>query len=120
MDLIEFLGWVAFFYIAWQLLKSWIFVQGLKHRLAEAVEDELVLRQTEKQVGIVQFDHVEQGPHSVVLVYEHKTNQFLGQANTQEEAEAMLQNRYPTKGFVIVNEKATVKGTINAVDVKSV
>jgi hypothetical protein len=120
MDIIEIVGWACFIYLGWQLLKSWIFVQGLKHRIATAVEEELVLRQTEKQVGVVQFDHVEQGSHSVVLVYEHKTNQFLGQANTQEEAETMLQNRYPTKGFVIVNEKATVKGTINAVDAKSV
>ena len=115
MDIIEIVGWACFFYLGWQLLKSWIFVQGLKHRLAGAVEDELALRQTEKQVGVVQFDHVEQGSHSVVLIYEHKTNQFLGQANTQEEAEAMLQTRYPTKGFVVVNDKATVQRILDPV-----
>jgi len=120
MNLIEFIGWVAFFYIGWQLLKSWIFVQQLRHRIEDAIDQDLSADKTDRQVGVVQFDHVQQGPYITVLVYEHKTNQFLGQADTQEEAEAMLQNRYPKKNFVIVNNKATVKGTINAVDTKPI
>jgi len=115
MDIVEIIGWACFFYLAWQLLKSWIFVQGLKHRIAEAVEAEMIKQETEQQIGVVQFEHVEQDSYSVVLVYEHQTNRFLGQADTKEQAEAMLQNRYPKKNFVVVNEKATVKGTINAV-----
>jgi hypothetical protein len=120
MDIVEIVGWACFFYLAWQLLKSWIFVQGLKHRLAEAVEAEIIKQETEQQIGVVQFEHIEQDSYSVVLVYEHQTNRFLGQADTKEQAEAMLQNRYPKKNFVVVNEKATVKGTINAIDAKSV
>lgn len=120
MDFIEILGWACLFYLGWQLLKSWIFVQGLKHRIAEAVDAELEKQETAQKIGVVQFEHVEQGSYSVVLVYEHETNRFLGQADTQEAAESMLQNRYPKKSFVVVNEKATVKGTINAVDAKSV
>lgn len=115
MDLFETLGYVVFFYLIWQLLKSWIFVQGLKHRIAEAVDAELEKQETAQKVGVVQFEHVEQGPYSVVLVYEHETNRFLGQADTREAAESMLRNRYPKRSFVVVNEKATVKGTINAV-----
>lgn len=120
MNLMEFLGWIILFYLVWQLLKSWIFVQQLRHRIKDAIDQEVATERTKQQVGVVQFDHVEQGPYTTVLVYEHKTNQFLGQADTQEEAEAMLQTRYPTKGFVVVNEKATVNGTIEAVDAKSI
>jgi hypothetical protein len=120
MNLMEFIGWIVFFYLMWQLLKSWIFVQQLKHRIQDAAEEEIIKQETEQQIGVVQFEQVEQGSYSVVLVYEHKTNRFLGQADTKEQAESMLQNRYPKKNFVVVNEKATVKGTINAIDAKSI
>jgi hypothetical protein len=120
MDIVEIVGWACFCYLGWQLLKSWIFVQGLKHRIAEAVDAEIIKQENEQQIGVVQFEHIEQGSYSAVLVYEHQTNQFLGQADTKEQAETMLQNRYPKKNFVIVNEKATVKGTINAIDAKSI
>lgn len=120
MDIIEFLGWMAFFYIVWQLLKSWIFVQNLKQQIRGAIDEEIAAEHTKQQINIIQFEHVEQGSYKTVLVYEHETNRFLGQAETQAAAESMLQNRYPKKNFVIVNNKATVKGTINTVDTKPI
>jgi hypothetical protein len=107
MDLMEFIGWVCFFYLGWQLLKSWIFVQGLKHRLAEAVEEEIAVQKAEQQVLALRFEHVDENGHHVVLAY-GKNNRFLGQGLTEEDAAKNIQVYYPRHKIVIVNEKSTV------------
>ncbi len=103
----EFIGWVCFFYLGWQLLKSWIFVQGLKHRLAEAVEEEIAVQKAEQQVLALRFEHVDENGHHVVLAY-GKNNRFLGQGLTEEDAAKNIQVYYPRHKIVIVNEKSTV------------
>jgi hypothetical protein len=119
MDIVEFVGWVCFFYLSWQLLKSWIFVQNLKHRIAEAVETEIAVQEAEKQVLAMRFEHVEENGHQVVLAY-GKNNRFLGQGVTEEEAANNIQVYYPRHKIVIVNEKATITKILDPLDAKSV
>lgn len=119
MDFIEFLGWVVFFYIAWQLLKSWIFVQQLRQRVEDALDEAEAVRAAEKQVLALRFEHVEENGHKVVLAY-GKNNRFLGQGLTETEIEMHLQNRYPKHKLIIVNEKATIQRVLDPVDVKSI
>jgi hypothetical protein len=107
MNLIEFIGWVCFFYLGWQLLKSWIFVQGLKHRIAEAVEEEIAVQEAERQVLALRFEHVQENGHQVVLAY-GKNNRFLGQGLTEDDAANNIQVYYPRHKIVIVNEKSTI------------
>jgi hypothetical protein len=107
MDIVEIIGWACFFYLAWQLLKSWIFVQGLKHRIAEAVEEEIAVKEAEKQVLALRFEHVEENGHSVVLAY-GKNNRFLGQGSTEEDAAKKIQVYYPRHKIIIVNDKSTI------------
>ena len=114
MDIVEIVGWACFFYLSWQLLKSWIFVQGLKHRIAEAVEEEIAVKEAEKQVLAMRFEHVEENGHSVVLAY-GKNNRFLGQGLSEEDAANKIQVYYPTHKIVIVNEKATITKILDPV-----
>ena len=107
MDIIEIVGWACFVYLGWQLLKSWIFVQGLKHRLAEAVEEEIAVQKAEQQVLALRFEHVDENDHHVVLAY-GKNNRFLGQGLTEEDAAKNIQVYYPRHKIIIVNEKSTV------------
>jgi hypothetical protein len=119
MDIVEIIGWACFFYLGWQLLKSWIFVQDLKHRIAEAVEDQVALQEAEKQVLAMRFEHVEENGHKVVLAY-GKNNRFLGQGLTEEDAAKTIQVYYPRHKILIVNEKATITKVLDPLDVKSV
>ena len=119
MDIVEFVGYICFFFLMWQLLKSWIFVQGLKHRIAEAVEEEIAVQEAEKQVLALRFEHVEENGHSVVLAY-GKNNKFLGQGLTEEDAAKNIQVYYPRHKIVIVNEKATITKILDPIDIKSV
>jgi hypothetical protein len=107
MDLMEFIGWVCFFYLGWQLLKSWIFVQGLKHRIAETVEEEIAVKEAERQVLALRFELVEENGHQVVLAY-GKNNRFLGQGLNEDDATKNIQLYYPKHKIVIVNEKSTI------------
>ena len=107
MDIVEIIGWACFFYLGWQLLKSWIFVQGLKHRIAEAVEEEIAVKEAERQVLAMRFEHVEENGYKVVLAY-GKNNKFLGQGLTEEDAAKNIQVYYPRHKIVIVNDKSTV------------
>jgi hypothetical protein len=107
MDIVEIIGWACFFYLAWQLLKSWIFVQGLKHRIAEAVEEEIAVKEAEKQILALRFEHVEENGHQVVLAY-GKNNKFLGQGATEEDAAKNIQVYYPRHKIIIVNDKSTI------------
>jgi hypothetical protein len=119
MNFIEFLGWVCFFYLGWQLLKSWIFVQGLKQRIAEAVEEDIAVQEAERQVLALRFEHVEENEYQVVLAY-GKNNQFLGQGSTEDDAAKNIQIYYPTHQIVIVNEKATITKILDPLDAKSI
>jgi hypothetical protein len=119
MDLMEFIGWVCFFYLGWQLLKSWIFVQGLKHRIAEAVEEEIAIQDAERQVLALRFEHVDENGHQVVLAY-GKNNRFLGQGLTEDDAANNIQVYYPRHKILIVNEKATITKVLDPLDAKSI
>ena len=119
MDIVEIIGWTCFFYLGWQLLKSWIFVQNLKHRIAEAVEEEIAVKEAERQVLAMRFEHVEENGHQAVLAY-GKNNRFLGQGLTEEDAAKNIQVYYPRHKIVIVNEKATITKILDPLDAKSV
>ena len=119
MDIVEFVGWICFFYLGWQLLKSWIFVQDLKQRIAEAVDQDLAVQAAEQHVLALKFEHVEENGHQVVLAY-GKNNKFLGQGLTEEEAANNIQVYYPHHKIVIVNEKATITKILDPLDAKSI
>ena len=119
MDILEILGWAVFFYLMFQLVSAWVAMQHIKGVVNEVVEQQLAREEIAKQVTVVRFEHVEQGPYSVILALEKETGKFLGQGNCETEAREMLQNRYPRKRFVIVDEKDTIKATIQPVDAKS-
>jgi len=118
MDIIEIIGWACVFYLGWQLLKSWIFVQDLKQRIAEAVEAEVYIQEAEKHVLALRLEHVEEHGQSVVLAY-GKNNRFLGQGLTEEDATKNIQIHYPRHKIVIVDEKATITKILDPLDTKS-
>ena len=103
----EFIGWVVFFYLMWQLLKSWFFVQQLKHRIQDAAEEAVLIEEAEKAILALRFEHVEENGHSVVLAY-GKNNKFLGQGITEDEAAKNIQLCYPRHKILIINDKATI------------
>jgi hypothetical protein len=119
MDFIEFLGWVCFFYLGWQLLKSWIFVQNLKQQIADAVDQEVASKEAEQQVLAMWFERVEENGHAVVLAY-GKNNKFLGQGDTEEDAAQNIQICYPRHKIVVVDNKSTITKILDPVDAKSV
>ena len=119
MDIMEFIGWVCFFYLGWQLLKSWIFVQDLKQRIADAVDEDAAVREAERQVLALRFEHVEENGYNAVLAY-GKNNRFLGQGLSEEDAAKNIQIFYPRHRIVIVNEKATITKILDPLDAKSV
>ena len=119
MDIIDILGWAVFFYLMWQLLGSWIFMQQLKHRINDAVEEAELVREAEKAVLALRFEHVEENGHRVVLAY-GKNNKFLGQGLSEEEAVNNIQIYYPKHKILIVNEKATITKVLDPLDAKSV
>lgn len=120
MDLLEILGWAVFGYLMFQLLSAWVAIQHIKHAVEDAVDAEIARQEIAKRVTVVQFEHVEQGPYSVILALEKDTGKFLGQGNCENEAKQMLQNRYPKRRFVIVDEKDVIKATIQPVDAKPI
>ena len=119
MSFVEFLGYLVFFYLIWQLLKSWIFVQDLKQRIAEAVDQDLAVQAAEQHVLALRFEHVEENGHAVVLAY-GKNNKFLGQGLSEEDVAKNIQIYYPRHKIVIVNEKATITKILDPLDAKSI
>jgi hypothetical protein len=119
MDIVEILGYVVLFYLMWQLLKSWIFVQDLKQRIAEAVDQDLAVQAAEQHVLALKFEHVEENGHQVVLAY-GKNNKFLGQGLSEDDVAKNIQIYYPRHKIVIVNEKATITKILDPLDAKSV
>jgi hypothetical protein len=114
MDIVEIVGWACFCYLGWQLLKSWIFVQGLKHRIAEAVEEEIAVKEAERQVLAMRFEHVKENGHMVVLAY-GKNNKFLGQGLTEDDAANNIQVYYPRHKIVVVDEKSAITKILDPV-----
>jgi len=119
MDFIEFIGWVCFFYLGWQLLKSWMFVQQIKTKINDAVEEAELIKEAEKSVLAMRFEHIEENGHRVVLAY-GKHNKFLGQGLTEDEAAKNIQLHYPKHKILIVNEKATITKVLEPLDAKSI
>lgn len=107
MDLLNILGWALFFYLLWQLLGSWFFVQQLKHKINDAVEEAELIKEAERSVLALRFEHVEENGHHVVLAY-GKNNKFLGQGTNEDEAAKNIQIFYPRHKILIVNDKATI------------
>jgi hypothetical protein len=114
MDIIDILGWAVFFYLMWQLLGSWIFMQQLKHRINDAVEEAELVREAEKAVLALRFEHVEENGHRVVLAY-GKNNKFLGQGLSEEEAANKIQIYYPKHKILIVNDKSTITKVLDPI-----
>jgi hypothetical protein len=119
MNFLDIIGWAVFFYLLWQLLGSWFFVQQLRHRINDAVEEAEILREAEKSVLALKFEHVKENGHQVVLAY-GKNNKFLGQGLTEEDAAKNIQLSYPKHRILIVNEKATITKVLDPLDIKSV
>ena len=119
MDIIEILGWAVFFYLMWQLLSAWVFVQQIKHKINDAVEEAELVREAERSILALRFEHVEENGHSVVLAY-GKDNKFLGQGLTEDDAAKNIQIYYPRHKIVIVNEKATITKILDPLDAKSI
>lgn len=119
MEFIEFLGWVVLFYLTWQLLKSWLFVQQLRHRISDAVAEAELVEEIEKQVIALRFEHVEENGHHVVLAY-GKNNKFLGQGINETEVENNLQKYYPKHKLIIVNEKANIQKILDPIQTSNV
>jgi hypothetical protein len=107
MNFLDILGWAVFFYLMWQLLRSWVFVQQLKHKMNDAIEEAELLREAEKAVLALRFEHVEENGHHVVLAY-GKNNKFLGQGLSEDDAAKNIQIYYPRHKILIVNDKATI------------
>lgn len=119
MNFFDIIGWAVFFYLFWQLLGSWFFVQQLRHKINDAVEEAEILREAEKSVLALKFEHVKENGHQVVLAY-GKNNKFLGQGLTEEDAAKNIQLSYPKHRILIVNEKATITKVLDPLDIKSV
>ena len=119
MDLLNILGWACFFYLMWQLLGSWLFVQQLKHKINDAVEEAELLKEAERSILALRFEHVEENGHNVVLAY-GKNNKFLDQGLTEDDAAKNIQIYYPRHKILIVNDKSTITKVLDPVDIKSV
>jgi len=119
MELMEFIGWACFFYLMWQLLGSWLFVQQLKHKINDAVEEAELIREAERSVLALKFEHIEENGYKAVLAY-GKNNKFLGQGSTEEDAANKIQLYYPRHKILIVNEKATITKILDPLDAKSI
>jgi len=107
MNFLDIIGWAVLFYLMWQLLGSWFIVQQLRHKINDAVEEAEFLKEAERSVLALRFEHVEQNEHKVVLAY-GKNNKFLGQGLTEDDATKNIQFYYPRHKILIVNDKATI------------
>jgi hypothetical protein len=119
MSFLDILGWAVFFFLMWKLLESWYFMQQLKHRINDAIDEAEAIQNYEKQVLALRFEHIEENGHRVVLAY-GKNNKFLGQGLTEEDAAKNIQLYYPGHKILIVNEKATITKVLDPLDAKSI
>lgn len=119
MDLLELVGWFVFGFLLYQLIVAWVAMQQIKHLVRDVLEERATAAASNRHSLSIRFEPVEQGPHSVVLVYAAETNKFLGQANTYNEAKEMLLKRYPNIDFLVVSDKDN-QGNVQVVDTKAV
>jgi len=116
MDFIEFLGWIFFFYITWQLFKSWFFVQQLKNKIKDAVQEAELVEEIEKRVIALRFEYISHNGNNVVLAY-GKNNKFLGQGLTEEEATNNIQLCYPEHKLLIIDDKSNIKKILEPISI---
>ena len=114
MSLLDILGWAVFFFLMWKLLESWVFMQQLKHRINDAIDEAEAIQNAEKTVLALRFEHVEENGHKVVLAY-GKNNRFLGQGSTEEDAANKIQLSYPRHKILIVNDKAAITKVLDPI-----
>lgn len=105
----ELLGYVVMGWILYRLVSAWVAIQEIKHAVGEAVERKVIADEIARQVMIVRMEPVEQGDYRVVLAYNNLNNKFLGQAETQEEIETMLKQKFPNLGIVTVQDTVDTK-----------
>ena len=117
--MIELLGYVVMGWLLYILISAWVTMQNIKSAVNEVVERKMINAAVDQQVLIVRMEPVTQGEHTVVLAYNHKTDNFLGQDVTQEQVEAMIKQKYPDMNIVVVNESATIE-SVHEVDTKSI
>lgn len=118
MNILELIGWFVFGFLMYQLIAAWVAMQQIKHLVRDALDEKASVATAKRSLSI-RFEPVEQGMHSVVLVYDIDSNRFLGQANTYSEAKEMLVERYPNIDFVVVSNKNMQENT-RTVDTKTV
>jgi hypothetical protein len=117
--MIELLGYFVLGWLLYRLVSAWVTLQEIKSAVGEAVERNMIDAAVDRPILVARMEPVQQGEHTVVLAYNHNNNKFLGQADTQDQVEALLKEKYHNVNIVFVNEKATVK-SIHEIDVKSV
>ena len=96
-------------YLLYQLILAWFILQKIK-RAAKEISDKnerhAIAKELVDQIKVVRYEHITQSGHSVVLAYEIKDNKFLGQAGTQSELEAILKEKFPQSGIILVDSAA--------------
>jgi len=107
--MIELLGYFVMGWILYRLVSAWVTLQNIKGAVNEVVERKMINAAVDRKVLVARMELVEQGEYTVVLAYNNNTNKFLGQAASQEQAEALLKEKYPDMNIIVVNEKATVE-----------
>jgi hypothetical protein len=117
--MIELLGYFVLGWLLYVLISAWVTLQNIKGAVNQVVEQKMINAAVDQQILVARMEPVEQGEHTVVLAYNHKTDNFLGQAATQEQVEEMLKSKYPKMNVIVVNETATIE-SVHEVDTKSV
>jgi hypothetical protein len=117
--MIELLGYLVLGWLIYVLVSAWVTLQNIKGAVNQVVERKMINAAVDRQVLIVRMEPVVQGEHTVVLAYNHKTDNFLGQDVTQDQVEAMIKQKYPNMNIVVVNESATIEA-VHEVDTKPI
>ena len=118
--MLEILSYLVIGYFIYKLISAWLALQTIKQAVNEVIDKQLAVEKFAQQTVVAKFEAVDQGPYSVVLIYDQNTNKFLGQAATQLEAEQFLKKRYPAKNIVIATDQTSNYRTLQTVDTKSV
>lgn len=103
-SLLTTLIWFLLFYniLGWSLR----FYANKKER--EIIQDKL-----NEQIRIIALEKLDE--HNVILAYDAEDNRFLGQANTEEELEQLIKQRFPRNIF-LMNKR--IFSAIEGIDVK--
>lgn len=103
MEFLEFLGWMVFGYLLFQLLSAWIAMQNLKHAINDAVNAQQEKEFISSQRKLIRFERVIQGSYDVILAF-GEDNRFILQGNNRAEVEQLLKEKFPNKTFYFVEE----------------